>query len=240
MLFPLAGGRYHYQILGFSLEIQPPADGSGWHKKSTHGFQQMNAFIDDIKRIQDGDQEAIRELLLSESARLKSFIQSRLGAKHQGVVDADDVLQETFIAIYREIGTASFENEEAFRSWCFRLAEHRLVDILRAQNRKKRGGEMQRVAVDRNTETGKAFHELSAKATTPSVKLAKLEKREEVDDAINQLPTLQRKATRLKYFEGRKNGSIALILGKTTQAVEGLLKRAKKRLLALLTFGRHS
>ena len=84
--------------------------------------------------------------------------------------------------------------------------------------------------------TGRKVEHKVQDMTTTVTRGAK-EAAQEVNQAIGELPTAQREATKLKYHEGRSNQSIAIILEKSTQAVEGLLKRAKKQLFGLLGGG---
>ena len=66
------------------------------------------------------------------------------------------------------------------------------------------------------------------------MKLRRKEEAEIIREAMAGLPSVQRKATEMKYLDGRNNQSIALILSKSKQAVDGLLKRAKSKLKEML------
>ena len=89
--------------------------------------------------------------------------------------------------------------------------------------------------LDGDCQDGPAFVEqLEGSETKASVKLRRLEEADIIREAMAELPSVQRKATEMKYLDGRNNHSIALFLSKSTQAVDGLLKRAKAKLKALL------
>ncbi len=58
-----------------------------------------------------------------------------------------------------------------------------------------------------------------------------------LEDAIATIPVQQRAALTLSYYNGMGNGEIALVLGTSRQAVEGLVKRGRQKLRERL---RHS
>ena len=191
-----------------------------------------------IERAKSGDEDAFRELLLIQSPQLEAMIQAKLNQSNRAVVDVDDVLQEALVAIHRALPSGDFSDEASFSAWCRRITENRMLDALRQQSRKKRGGDRQRV-VENLSQDGRVIDGIPAEITRASVRVRREEEAEQVNQAVGELPTAQRQATKLKYQDGRSNQSIALILDKSTQAVEGLLKRAKKQLLELLGGGKN-
>lgn len=191
-----------------------------------------------IERAKSGDGEAFRELLLIQSPKLEAMIQAKLNHSNRAVVDVDDVLQEALVAIHRALPTGDFSDEASFNAWCRRITENRMLDAVRQQSRKKRGGDHQRV-VEKLSQDGRVIDGIPAEITRASVRVRRDEEAQQVNQAIGELPTAQREATKLKYQDGRSNQSIAFILNKSTQAVEGLLKRAKKQLLGLLGGGKN-
>jgi len=191
-----------------------------------------------IERAKTGDEDAFRELLLIQSPQLEAMIQAKLNQSNRAVVDVDDVLQEALVAIHRALPSGDFSDEASFSAWCRRITENRMLDALRQQSRKKRGGDRQRV-VENLSQDGRVIDGIPAEITRASVRVRREEEAEQVNQAVGELPTAQRQATKLKYQDGRSNQSIALILDKSTQAVEGLLKRAKKQLLELLGGGKN-
>ena len=191
-----------------------------------------------IERAKSGDEDAFRELLLIQSPQLEAMIQAKLNQSNRAVVDVDDVLQEALVAIHRALPSGDFSDEASFSAWCRRITENRMLDALRQQSRKKRGGDHQRV-VENLSQDGRVIDGIPAEITRASVRVRREEEAEQVNQAVGELPTAQRQATKLKYQDGRSNQSIALILDKSTQAVEGLLKRAKKQLFELLGGGKN-
>lgn len=191
------------------------------------------AFQSRLARARGGDKDAFRELILAEAPAIESFISSRLSTQNQRVVGIDDVVQETFLSIHRDLSKADFDSKQSFSTWCIRISENRMLDLVRRGKRKKRGGDMNRL--DDGGQDGPGFIEqLQGSETKASVKLRRLEEAEAIREAMAELPSVQRKAAQMKYLDGRNNQSIALLLSKSTQAVDGLLKRAKAKLKDLL------
>jgi len=69
-----------------------------------------------VLRAQSGDGEALELLLRSVQPSLLRFIGTLVGP-----AEADDVLQETLIRVYRKLGQLT--NPQLFRPWAFRIAK---------------------------------------------------------------------------------------------------------------------
>src|SRR4029078_10177688 len=91
-----------------------------------------------------GDRQATERLLLQYAAHLRTRVTLRLPTAVQSLVDADDVLEEVYIQAIRDISTCRAESPEAFAAWLNGVADHRVGEMVRYLNCKKRGGTMQR------------------------------------------------------------------------------------------------
>jgi DNA-directed RNA polymerase specialized sigma24 family protein len=88
-----------------------------------------------------GDQIALQQLLLHNYTRLADSIRTRVPASLRTVVDVDDVLQSTFIQVFRGLSGFRDGDAEAFFAWMRSIAAARLKDAIRSATRKKRGGD---------------------------------------------------------------------------------------------------
>lgn len=79
----------------------------------------------------DGDESAWRGLLSDMAAHLRPFFKRRL---FDGESDAEDLVQETLIAIHGK--RATWDRRQPFTSWAFTIARHKLVDHLRRRGRR--------------------------------------------------------------------------------------------------------
>src|SRR5262245_60480710 len=82
-----------------------------------------------VLRAQCGDQEALELLLQSVEASLRRYLRGLVGA-----ADADDVLQDVLILIYRNL--TWLERSELFRPWAFRIASRSAHRHLKRRKRR--------------------------------------------------------------------------------------------------------
>ncbi len=79
----------------------------------------------------DGDAGAWRVLLTELGGHLRPFFGRRL---FDGGADAEDLVQETLIAIHAKRMT--WDRRQSFSAWAFAIARHKLIDHLRRQGRR--------------------------------------------------------------------------------------------------------
>lgn len=82
----------------------------------------------------DGDASAWRVLLTDLGGHLRPFFTRRL---FDGGADAEDLVQETLIAIHAK--RATWDRTQPFTAWAFTIARYKLIDHLRRQGRRPTG-----------------------------------------------------------------------------------------------------
>ena len=80
----------------------------------------------------DGDAEAWRVLLTEMGKHLRAFFSRRL---YDGGADAEDLVQETLIAIHAKRTT--WDPMQSFSAWAYAVARYKLIDHLRRTRRHK-------------------------------------------------------------------------------------------------------
>jgi RNA polymerase sigma-70 factor (ECF subfamily) len=85
-----------------------------------------------IRAAAGGDAAAFEELVHAYQAQVWRFLCHLLGDPTQ----AEDVTQETFIRIYRKLGTFRFRSK--FSTWVFQVARNAGIDAIRARGRRER------------------------------------------------------------------------------------------------------
>lgn len=80
----------------------------------------------------DGDAQAWRGLLTEMSKHLRAFFSRRL---YDGGADAEDLVQETLIAIHAK--RATWDPKQSFSAWAYAIARYKLIDHLRRTRRHK-------------------------------------------------------------------------------------------------------
>jgi len=78
-----------------------------------------------------GDARALRMLLTELGGSLRAYFTRRL---FDGGPDAEDLVQETLIAIYAK--RATWDPSQSFSAWAYAIAHHKLIDHLRRQGRR--------------------------------------------------------------------------------------------------------
>ena len=180
-----------------------------------------------------GDRGALEELLLTHSARLSRYVAPRLPSSLRGVVGTEDILQQTFVQAFRDIGKFRQTTGRSFFAWLKAIAEHRLQDALKELRRKKRGRGYHQVhgLVDVDASSAADLVELlSDRHHTPSRLVAQREAVRAVQAGIAGLPDLQREAIRQHLLDGKSLAETAEAMNRTPGAVRALIHRGKQRL----------
>jgi RNA polymerase sigma-70 factor (ECF subfamily) len=77
----------------------------------------------------DGDEASHKALLMKLSAYLRAYFRGRLVRIGRGPADAEDLVQETVIALHTRRHT--YDRSRLFTPWVYAIARYRLVDYLR-------------------------------------------------------------------------------------------------------------
>lgn len=164
----------------------------------------------------DTQNKAFRELVSLYKERLYWHIR-RIVLNHD---DADDVLQNTFLKVFRSIHT--FKGESALYSWMYRIATNEALTFLN-QKAKKSGinnEELQELLIE-NLEADVYFE-----GTEIQLQLQK---------AIATLPEKQRLVFNMKYFEEMKYEEMSQILDTSVGALKASYHHAVKKVEDFLT-----
>jgi len=186
-----------------------------------------------VTRAVAGDQAALEHLLVSHYDRLAAEVGRKLPTALRGVIAAEDVLQEAFVVAFREIGRFEPRGPDSFHHWLAAIAKHRLLDLVKAQRRAKRGGG--RVALEAEARSPEEsmvglLELLNAHEHTPSRSAAGHEAISAVQVALAGLKEDYRQALQLRYIEGLPVAEVANRMGRTERAVHMLCHRGLQRL----------
>lgn len=132
--------------------------------------------------------------------------------------EAEDVLQEVFLQVWRRAGDFDEARGRAF-TWLVTVARSRAIDRLRALGSRARLAE----AVPAAEQIGDAAQEAFQS-----------EQAEVVRHALAQIPTDQRQALLLAYFEGLTQMEIAARLGAPLGTVKTRMRAGMMKLRELL------
>jgi RNA polymerase sigma-70 factor (ECF subfamily) len=177
-----------------------------------------------LAAIADGDEQAYSAIVHRHGDRLYSYL-LRLT---RSAADAEDLLQETFLRIWRSAGSYR-PGRVAASTWIHRIAHNLCIDSFRGKRRRAE------IAIE-------ADDSAPADANNggePESALITAELLAQVEAAIARLPQSQRAALLLCQTQGFSNNEAATILGIGVRALESLLARARRTLRQHLTHGDH-
>ena len=169
-----------------------------------------------INRCRDGDRLAQRELYRLYYKAMYNTCYRMLNDQ----VEAEDVMQESFLAAFLKINT--YRGEMSFGSWLKKIVINKSIDILRT--RKVRFEELNEKMAepDESENTGLNYEEEN------EYQVAKIK------EAVRMLPEGFRIVLTLALFEGYDHEEISMILKISESTSRSQLTRAKKKLIEYL------
>jgi len=131
--------------------------------------------------------------------------------------DAEDVTQDALVKAW--VNRHQWDAGRAkFSTWLYRVIVNRCIDKQRLVK----------------TEWLDDVDEPAADITDAVTLIHRQRVYDRLEDALHRLPTQQRVAIVLSYYEDMSNLEVSEVMGTTVGAVESLLKRGRKRLRELL------
>jgi RNA polymerase sigma-70 factor (TIGR02960 family) len=185
-----------------------------------------------LSRAQSGDQQAFAQLTDGYRQELQLHCYRILGSTQ----DAEDALQETYLGAWQAL--AKYEERASIRTWLYRIATNRCLNMLRAASRRPEVATSLNSARPESTRIG----EVIWLEPYPDILLdglpddgpgpaARYESRESVSLAfitiLQLLPPRQRVALVLRDVLGYRASEAAEMIDATEASVESALKRAR-------------
>jgi len=180
-----------------------------------------------------GEEPALERLLLRHHKRLLADVAQRIPSDARAAITPEDVAQEAYIVVFRRISEFRPDGEDPFFRWVRRIAEFKLMDMLKARRVLKRGGG--RTAVDPEIQDGagetvRLLEMLAVHSRTPSRSAASHEAALAVSAALERLKPAYREALCLRYVEALPVQEVAQRMQRTEGAVLMLCQRALRKL----------
>ena len=172
----------------------------------------------------EGDETALAPLV-EKYKRMVYRLAMQITKNH---ADADDVMQETFIKVYRSIRT--FRKDAAFESWLYRIVVNEALNFVKRRERQRES--TLEIASEAAYEATTRYR--AQIANDPHAHAEKSELRHHVTEAVNSLSLKHRTVVILHEFEGLTHAEIASILNCSEGTVRSRLHYARKKLRTLL------
>ncbi len=171
-----------------------------------------------VQKVLGGDTEAFRALVDRYHAEALRYA-THLLTDH---AEAEDAVQDTFLRAYRYLG--GYREQDQFRAWLWRILINRC---------RTRAGERSRRPEPRDAAVITQL--VDADGPAPDIELDRRFLREELTQALSQLPPDQREAIVLHFADGLSYPEMSAITGTGVSALKMRVRRACDRLRGLLT-----
>lgn len=188
-----------------------------------------------VRRAAQGDGDALQRLIVHYQGLLLGVIEKRMEEALRRHVDAEDILQQAYISVFKSIKGCSFDGPGGFYKWLERIALDRLKKTERDLRRQKRDiGRQVAEPPSRGSSVAAWVDRISSHGPSPSRHLAGKEASAALLSSLARLTDDQRAVVRLRFLEDRPVSEVAAALGKSEAAVYTLCARAMRKLEELL------
>src|SRR5262245_8671787 len=160
---------------------------------------------------------------------------TQLDPRLKGRLDASDIVQQTFLQAHRALAGFRGTTDAERMAWLRQILARCLGHAARDFGRDKRDVAQERsleAAVEHSSMRLEAW--LAADQSSPSQRADRNEQVLRLAAALGELPEAQREALVLHYWQECTVVEIAELMGRSTTAVAGLIKRGLKQLRSLL------
>ena len=174
-----------------------------------------------IRLAQAGDAAAFEHLYQLHSRRVYALCLRMMGNPS----DAEDLMQEAFLQLFRKIGT--FRGESAFSTWLHRMTVN--VVLMRLRKKTLPAASLEETT-EPDEETGGPRKDIGA----PDLRLSGAVDRVNLERSIEKLPPGYRTVFVLHDVQGFEHNEIAGIMGCSVGNSKSQLHKARTRLRELL------
>lgn len=179
---------------------------------------------------------ALAEIFTEEAERLRASIRSRLGSALRGRVDADDILQESYLAAVARLRHRRDADREQLLGWVRFIVDQTLIDMQRFHLVAARRSVLRERSTDQTGGDGvDAFAPLRlARNASPVDGIIRGERIEATLQAIGQLGEVDRYLIVARCVRGLSNAQVSELLHLTPENTAVRLTRAKQRVRDLI------
>ena len=180
-----------------------------------------------LRAVADGESRALQTLLELHRPYLRRVVQMRMAPALSSRLDPSDVVQEAQLVIFKRIDDFMRRRPTSFRLWI----RHHTLQCLTEQHRRHVSAKKRSVSRDR------ALHDASSLAIarkllsdSPSRVAQRMELRDQIFAAIEQLSENDREVLSLRHAEGLSYVEVSALLNLDPNTVRQRHGRALRRL----------
>lgn len=168
-------------------------------------------------------------------AYLCTLARLQLPSGLRGKLDPSDVVQQTLLTAHEKLDQFRGKSEAELRGWLRQILRNHLLGTHRRFRMSRRDVGREQSLEALTPDPSRAPQDrLSSDPSSPSQHALHQEELRRLADALAQLPDDQRRAVELHHLKGLSVALVADSLGRSKQAVVGLLFRGLRKLRQLL------
>jgi len=183
------------------------------------------------RALRAGDDQTLAPLFELHRERLQRMCHYRLDPRLVGRIDAEDVLQDSYLEAGKRLG-AFRADDKPFFVWMRLITLQTMIDL----HRKHLGTKMRSAGRE---VSAPASHTMSGffvgRFTSPSGAVMREEARLKIEQALDSMDEIDREVLVLRHFEELSNKEAAEVLGIQENAASNRYVRALGRLKGFLT-----
>lgn len=186
-----------------------------------------------IKDARNGDQGAVRRLLVLYHPRLRARLMRQMDATMKAKVEPEDILQQVYLEVFRAIGSFSYQGKDSLLRWMYAILDRKLIDehrALRAERRDVRREVKVVPASAQQTTYIDLMARVMAAEGTPSQVVRKDEALAVLTACIASLPEHYRDVIKMRFIEGLPVAAVAKELDRSIGSVHMICHRALRQL----------
>jgi len=169
-----------------------------------------------VARAQHGSEEAFTELVEAYQTHVYNLCYRMLGNPQS----AEDAAQEAFLRAFQHL--QRYDHRRPFGTWLLSIAAHHCIDRLRRRR-------FAFTSIDED-EDGRVLELPDHAAPNPEMEAMVKERREQTQDLLQRLSSVDRAAIVLRYWHDCSEAEIASTLHLSVSAVKSRLHRARREL----------
>jgi RNA polymerase sigma-70 factor (ECF subfamily) len=183
-----------------------------------------------------GDRTSLSQVLLLHYDSLQGHVAGRISGDLKRLVDAEDILHQTFVRAARGIGSFQPRHERAFRAWLKAIADNLIKDIRKRRRRERRVADREGPgrAPGQDSSWAGLVERIAGDGTSPSTRTQQSENARRLRVALAALPDGYREVIERHYLQDQSLAQIADAMGGTKGSIRAMCYRARKRLRELM------
>ncbi len=191
-----------------------------------------------IERLRNDGDQVLAEAFAANRERFWYLVTFRIDRRVAARIDADDVLQEAYVAATKRLPHYLKQPDFSLFVWLRLIVSQTLIDV----HRRHLGAEMRSVGREISL-GGPKFPQSTSESlagqialsqTSPSGAAMRDEAAASLERAIEQMSQLDQETIALRHFEGLTNSEAAEVLGISVTAASNRYVRALSRLKEIL------